>query len=533
MQVTHDLAEPDALQEEMHNEEVYTEYDHVSASEELREVVAENEMLASVCEKQKSDLDSLRKHVQQLQDELAASASSVPETESHLDEQFAKDLATKTAEIERLRDLLSAEKSKQKSQIDAAQEEQARLTAMLSKAHLSHKAQVEPLQAQVAELKREVQEQKQSSLATAAAPVIVAEPQQRSEDHEAVLRNLRIQVESLSVQLQAERESTGEERQAEIAELTKLREANDLMEQKVAQLVESESSARKKSEMLRAHLLEREEELEALATHIGANKEFIEGLQAELQVAEEASGRVHELEMLLEDKAKHIERTEKALANLDEAVGLMTEDHRVELTRKERLLREKFTDELEAKLKNRSEESEGVLSALRAQVEARELEINRLVVTLTEKDKKEDALMKEVGPLREALNEAVRKLTDAIDKDQYSVDKRLVSNLVFSYFCNNGGKKTEILCLLLRILDVPKANREKIYAASSGGWFGTRFSEEDEEERTPSIGDMWVEFLLKEAQAVEDDERVKEERVKLEKKTAGSTVGAASGNDNS
>jgi hypothetical protein len=239
-------------------------------------------------------------------------------------------------------------------------------------------------------------------------------------------------------------------------------------------------------------------------------------LQSQLVAAHEESRATAELERLVEEKDRHIARVEKALANLDEAVGQLSEDHRGELQRKEKLLREKFFDEYSAKLALREKELSGVGAALAAKNEALELEMGRLMSAIVEKEKKVELLLNEINPLREALTEAMKKLTDAVDKDQFAVDKRLVANLVFSYFTNDKGKSNEVLSLMLRILDVPKERREQIYARLGGGWFGgRRYTEDDggggggngagpmatmEGEGNKSLGDMWIEYLLKEAE---------------------------------
>jgi hypothetical protein len=80
------------------------------------------------------------------------------------------------------------------------------------------------------------------------------------------------------------------------------------------------------------------------------------------------------------------------------------------------------------------------------------------------------------------------------------VDKRLISNLIVAYFTTN--KKNEVLTLMLRILDVPKAQREAIYAGATRGWFGSSKiveEEQDDEKSQKSLGDLWIEYLMKEA----------------------------------
>ncbi len=344
--------------------------------------------------------------------------------------------------------------------------------------------------------------------------------------------NLRVQIEALSAQLASERDGTSEERKMEVAalqdrdaELAKVREAAAAQQREAAAASEREQAAQKtliaakeKGELLRAHLLEREEELDQMAQTIAANKEQIASLQHQLAEAREEQEASQELQRLVQDKDKHIGRLEKALANLDEAVGQMSEDHRGEMARKEKLLREKFQDEYSAKLGVREKELSGVNAALAAKNEALELEMGRVLAAIVEKEKKVELLLNEINPLREALTEAMKKLTDAVDKDQFSVDKRLVANLVYSYFTNDRGKKEEVLSLMLRILDVPKDKREQIYSKMGGGWFGgRRYNEEDgsaaaasaaalpmsaldDGSNPKSLGDMWIEYLLKEAE---------------------------------
>jgi chromosome segregation ATPase len=98
--------------------------------------------------------------------------------------------------------------------------------------------------------------------------------------------NLRLQVAALTTQLTSERDDTSEERKQEVAalqekdaEVSRARETIAALQREVAAMVEREQAAQKqlvatkeKSDLLRAHLLEREEELEQMAQTIATSK---------------------------------------------------------------------------------------------------------------------------------------------------------------------------------------------------------------------------------------------------------------------
>jgi chromosome segregation ATPase len=98
--------------------------------------------------------------------------------------------------------------------------------------------------------------------------------------------NLRLQVAALTAQLTSERDDTSEERKQEVAalqekdaEVSRARETIAALQRDVAAMAEREQAAQKqlvatkeKSDLLRAHLLEREEELEQMAQTIATSK---------------------------------------------------------------------------------------------------------------------------------------------------------------------------------------------------------------------------------------------------------------------
>ena len=274
-----------------------------------------------------SELKSVRK---ELEAHSTAKRDDLDETESRLLEKYAADMEKKTMEIERLRELLSAEKSKPEAASGPSEQDLEELRVELEslskqlteeresmekqreaetaelgalrqanelmekkvaelrdsekivraqKDALEQKLKQAPAQHEVDALRRqleslttqlsverndsgqaeneelaglrqanELMEQKVAdlleSLQAAQGKCESLEAQMQSATSPQDVENLRIQVQSLSAQLLEERESTGTERQAEIAELTKLRDTNELMEAKVAQLAESEAAAR-------------------------------------------------------------------------------------------------------------------------------------------------------------------------------------------------------------------------------------------------------------------------------------------------
>jgi chromosome segregation ATPase len=576
----------DVLTEE-HTE---NEIQDVGVSEEeslaLKEAWADVENLTRLCEKQRTELENIRRQMSQQEQELRAELSQIKSrlrrSESDRDEGKRKEAENETV-IRNLRQELQnvvvapkesdhevvvlnmkrkeveLEKAIQKLQQELSQQ---RSIVLPKESDREQSVVVQGITAREVELEgviRKLQEELSMRPGVINVPdgekevlVMELEEAKRSEAQmEAAIRklhedmsalkskkeggdvNLRLQVEALSQQLMAERDGNSEERKMEVnalkereTELLKVREANVALQRELALSKEREQQAtvaltavREKSELLRVHLLEREEELDQLTQNISSSKELIANLQSDLLESQEENRQVDELRKLLEDRDKQISRTEKSLQNLEEAVGQMSDDHRSEMTRREKLLKEKFADEFAAKLSLREKELSGANASVMARNEQLEMEMGRVIVAVGEKEKKIDMLLNEINPLREALAETMKKLTEAVDKDQFAVDKRLISNLIVAYFTSDKGKKNEVLSLMLRILDIPKAQREAIYRGTSG-WFGAaKFEEEGSQvhDKDKSLGDMWIEYLLKEAGATEEmqhqQEKPKENKV--------------------
>lgn len=332
------------------------------------------------------------------------------------------------------------------------------------------------------------------------------QPQQLSSEAEQQLRrdnaSLRLQVTSLAEQLTLERDATAEERREEVASLQRAMDRVRVLEAAADEAKARETalqsasdgaaSAREREALLKAHLLEREEELETLSNESAALRVEVQHLRAELADARKRLTRLQSAE-------EELAATSRALQNLDEALGAMTDEHKQELVRRERVVRERLADEWQARVEKLRREWDGELAAAHARADALQLELQREHAAAREWAIKCADINREVEPLREAFAECMRKLTEAVDKDAYAVDKRLVSNLVCSYFTMaDSSKRNEVLCLMLRILDVPKVRRDEVYRRTAG-WLGG-FSEDDASSGGRSISDMWVEFLIKESE---------------------------------
>ncbi len=316
--------------------------------------------------------------------------------------------------------------------------------------------------------------------------------------------SLKLQVTSLMEQLAMERDTTAVERREEVASLKRAMD-------RVCALEDALSGARDREDMLKAHLLEHEEELETLSTESAALKVEQARIRAEVirsvcacALFRLCTDRLGQLDAALDrvekfdEMEQQLHATERALRNLDEAVGTMTEEHKAEAVRRERVVRERVADEWKARSDKREAELGGEMAATQARLEALQMELERERHVCRDWAAKCAEINREVEPLREAFTECMRKLTEAVDKDAYAVDKRLVSNLLCSYFTmSDTSKRNEVLCLTLRILDVPRDRRNEIYRRNAG-WLSA-FSEDEHTAGGRSMSDMWIEFLIRES----------------------------------
>ncbi len=104
-------------------------------------------------------------------------------------------------------------------------------------------------------------------------------------DSAASVQALQMQVSSLSQQLIAERDSTAEERQEEVATLKRTME-------RIRTLEETVNSSKEKEDLLKTHILEREEELEAMMNESALLKVELGRANTELSEARERAARV-------------------------------------------------------------------------------------------------------------------------------------------------------------------------------------------------------------------------------------------------
>ncbi len=532
----------DVLTEEQ-LENSMTQVDDVSAPQELREAWDDIDRLTKLCEQLRAQMSAKQEEESLLRSELSQIKAQLRRSELERDEakkEREEENKRLRLDIESLSRQLLAGKAAASHEGDAQQLrlEIESLSRQLSEERAAKVAasrrdgDAQQLRLEIESLSRQLSEERAAKVAASRrdgdAQQLRLEIESLSRQlsaakeaasHEGDAQQMRLETESLSQQLLSMRESEANLRR-QVESLSKQQhesnnlrlqveslsqqlllqqEANTAVQRELVAARDREQLTQAKGDLMRSHLVEREEELDQLTQTLAETKMTLE--EALNEIAE-----ISELKRSIEEKDRLIFRTEKALGNLEEAVSQMAEDHRSELTRREKLLREKFNDEFAAKLAARERELQAASLAMTSKCEMLELEMGRVISALGEKEKKIDGLLNEISPLREALADTMKRLTEAIDKDQFSVDKRLMANLVVAYFTSE--KKHEVLKLLLRILDIPKPQREKIYGATRG-WFGGSGGFDDDDDRggadeTKSLGDMWIEYLLKEAGANEE-----------------------------
>jgi len=101
-----------------------------------------------------------------------------------------------------------------------------------------------------------------------------------------------------------------------------------------------------------------------------------------------------------------------------------------------------------------------------------------------------------VEPLRRALEQTLINLSTVAKNEENLIDKRLVSKLLITFMSNNS-KKNEVLQLIAKILNFTQEEKEAIGLHNSH-WSLVPFFGNSTSDKTPSLTDLWVDFLLKE-----------------------------------
>jgi outer membrane murein-binding lipoprotein Lpp len=115
----------------------------------------------------------------------------------------------------------------------------------------------------------------------------------------------------------------------------------------------------------------------------------------------------------------------------------------------------------------------------------------------------------EVENLRKALTQSMERLGAVTQNEQNSIDKRLVKKLFVTY-CSPGAKRNDVLDLAARILDFTEEEKTAVGLGKRGwglGFFGRGKGTQPAAQKEKSLMDLWVEFLLREAEAASQQQQ--------------------------
>lgn len=243
-----------------------------------------------------------------------------------------------------------------------------------------------------------------------------------------------------------------------------------------------------------------EEKVERLKAHLMERETILDGVSIE---ADELRDRLKSFG----DDARHVAglretlmRKEEEVSNLETALDALTLQYKQQLQERQAMVRDSCASQAEARISRLSTQWAQTEKQLRES--AAEWERKALVA-----QEKEDSWMrraqmaeKETEPLKEALAATLEKMQAHVEREHYSVDRRVVSSLVTAFFdgSKSAASKAEVLRLLVNILRLNPEQKEIVEHGQSSSWWGSgaaRASPEGE-----NVGDAFVQFLLKESE---------------------------------
>lgn len=205
-------------------------------------------------------------------------------------------------------------------------------------------------------------------------------------------------------------------------------------------------------------------------------------------------GRCDEWQAYGKAKEAECQRLNLALQNLQSVLEELQSDQ-------ERII-EREVDPLKAELKNAQAETEAALKKaasakeLEQVVAAREMQIALLKKDVAEKITTEEEARTQIAALRASLDEMARKMEKVAIAEENNVDKRVVKKMLVT-FVARPGQRHDILELMSRILDFTEDDKEVCGLARS--LIPPSPSEKLKVASQKSLGELWVDFLLKES----------------------------------
>jgi len=329
--------------------------------------------------------------------------------------------------------------------------------------------------------------------------------------------------------------------QAEQGELIKLREmVTSLNEEN-----ESLTSQVEKLSKLKDEIEAKDEQIDKLNRELTKLKEFVlESQEEQTQDSLNQENKINEYKLQIQQLENKLEEwkditsheredNKRVLEKLNdlqkeaEALREESENNKLEAQKQAmsasnlQLVLEQFQASKEADIQNALETMKTKLDSTMTELEeyrrkmkdvegklgnANELDVSQMQKELQEKNELVGKLRRNVVQYQSHLADAMRHIKALSDKNEANVDRRLITNLFVSYLNAPRGdrKRYEMLQLISNILHWTDEEKYKAGLIKKPGKFLGIFSggnqqQEQENNNDMSFGDMWISFLMKEA----------------------------------
>lgn len=358
---------------------------------------------------------------------------------------------------------------------------------------------------------------------------VTEQKEKLSRDYSTLLEKLSIMKNALQPKLQAE--------QGELVKLremvTSLNEENESLNTQVDRLSRLKDEVESKDEQidklnreltkLKEFVLESQEEQtqDSLNQENKINEYKLQIQQLETKLEEWKDITTHERE----DNKRVLEKLND-LQQETETLREESENNKLEAQRQAmsannlQIVLEQFQAAKEADIQNALEAMKTKLDSTMTELEeyrrkmkdvegklgnTSSLNVSQMQKELEEKNELIGKLRRNVIQYETHLAETMRHIKALSDKSESNVDRRLITNLFVSYLNAPRGdkKRYEILQLISNILHWTDEEKYKAGLIKKPGKFLGIFSGGNQQEQEPtsdmSFGDMWISFLMKEA----------------------------------
>ncbi|PRP86807.1 hypothetical protein PROFUN_05024 [Planoprotostelium fungivorum] len=281
-------------------------------------------------------------------------------------------------------------------------------------------------------------------------------------------------------------------------------------------LKEQLAKSQKDLSRLKMHLME-VEELHTSDTI--AKEDLITQLQQELIEVrkKQADQSIHErqqshLQETIRQQQEQLAQSNEALSNLQNVLEQFQSDQQVLIEEKLSGLRKEVSS-----LKSELATSQNVIASLKNVGErctAAESTVRSLQEEISQKTRNYIKLQEEVEPLRKAFEQTLSRLTSFAKNEENMIEKRMITSLLLSYFGGQANKK-EVLELMSKLLGLSDQEKAAIGLTSRSSWSVIPFMGSNANKTVTAgeknITDLWVDFLLQEAEKVEKAEQIQQQ----------------------